>query len=505
MDINVNNVDPLPPVKISGKEIAPQLDYGGHDLEAPVYKFTKLTQVSGGTTQALSASTTLNTFNLPSNVVYNFNRSFIIFDLSISACTNANYNVVQTDSVPIDYIQLLTQGGDLIANIQNCQEYTKVVRPLHTPLDEYNSLGPAVPATTVAASGYATNHYLQPGTWLQGAATAALVAGTIDSRYMTDATAGTTSVSLGMVATGNAVTYAASGSDKPNAPQGLLVSAVENSDSASVLTIHCKIPLKAFAGSVLSMDKNIYFGQNMQIKINWKALSKWGFQTSSLTATNSTASALAGVSLTNYYLWACKDTNPVNINKMASQFAIEGFNLLVPYCDGSQRPSPASSTSFTYSTLITPGSGLAVKRILTTAINGNNDLSSVASANNVNQAKYSQLQSDIDAKYIQDAPLDLTQQEDYNYVFNMIRNTAAGLSARCYAIRPVWVDNFSDCDDGSKWNDNDCLYSGLDIGSSYRTYNVKYTIGSSSVPPTFYQWIVYLKRLRINPLGVKYI
>lgn len=509
--------------KIMSVEMAPQLDLEEKSLDAPVYKWTKLTQVSGGTSQTLSTSTTLNTFNVPGGVAINLARSFLTFDVTISAPAGGSFNALQCDSVPLDYIQFVSQSGDVIGEVRNAQQFTKVVRPAHENLDEFQSRGPVPPATTVAGSGYATNHYLQPASWLTspsvtaagGAIAAALNSNELNSKYMTDVAAGTSSVSLNWVAGEvkldtvtisqyNSLligpTYQASGVDKDGAQQALLVGAAD-----AVIICHCKIPLKAFSGTLMSLDKQLYFGQNMQLKLNWQPLANWGFQTTSLTATNATSIAVTGVALSNYYFWMCKDTNPKNIEYLMKQNQTTGVEILVPWNDGNNRGAPAAATSYTHSTLISPGAGLSVKRIYTTLVNGNNTLTTIASANNVGQVKYTNLQTSIDSRYVQDAPLDETQDEVYNYMYPMIKGSPSGMSSRIWHIRNFFCDNFSDCDTLVDANKNDSYYSGLSIGPVYRQYDVKYTLTSNAVGLICYQWVIYLRKLRITPISIKFV
>lgn len=513
--------------KIMSVEMAPQLDLEEKSLDAPVYKWTKLTQVSGGTDQALSASTTLSTINIPGGVAMNLSRSFISFDVTIAAPAANGYNVLQCDSVPLDYIQFVSQSGDVIGEVRNAQQYTKVVRPAHESLDEFQSRGPVPPATTTALTGYGTNHFLQPASWLcspavtavGGAIAASLTTNEMNSKYMTDAANGTTSVSLNWVpcevllTTATAaqynglltgVTYQASGVDKDGAPQALMVAAQNQ-----VLICHCKIPLKAFSGTIMSLDKQLYFGQNMQLKLNWQPYANWGFQIdNTLIATNVNTTAVTSVTLSNYYLWLCKDTNPKNIEYLMKQNQTTGVEILVPWNDGNSRPTPATGGTpgtYTHSTLISPGAGLSVKRIYTALFSGTNQLTRVASANNVGQVKYTAIQTSVDSRYVQDAPLDETLDEVWNYMYPMIKGSTSGLSSRCWHIRNFFCDNFSDCDTLVDANKNDGYYSGLSIGPVYRQYDVRYTIPANAAALSCCQWIIYLKKLRITPLSVRYV
>ncbi len=495
------------PAKIVSVEQAPQLDLEEKSLDAPVYKWTKLTQVSGGTTQTLTTSTTLTQFNIPGNVVTNLSRSFLSFDVTMSEETKDKFSVMQCDSIPIDYIQLKSQSGDVIGEVRNAQRYTKVVRPAHTHISDYMSRGVAVPRTNSTASpqttGFQTNWYLQPASNLTGDATATLVAGELNSKYIDEIANGTQSVSLSWTSTANAIIYSANGIDVPNAPQALYTNGVAAANPpvfGSRVICNVKIPLSAFSSTIMGIDKNLYFGQNMQIWINWQPLSGWGFGS---TLAAGTLAQLTNVSFTNFYLYLCKDTNPKNIEYMMRQNQTTGVEMLVPWCDGSNRTSAAANTSFTYSTLISPGSGLAVKRVYTSVF----DDTCVTGANPVNTlaCKYTDLQSSVDSRYIQDAPIGVINNELYHYMWPQIKNSAAGLSALSFLVRPFFVDNFSDADGLVEANKNDTLYSGLSIGPVFRQYDVKFTQVAQGNQLTYYQWVVYLRKLRITPISIKFV
>jgi len=506
-------------------EVAPQLDLSEKGLDAPIYKYTKLTQVSGGTQQTI-ASTTLCQFNIPGSLLWNPARSFLIFDVTLAAAGGGNYNVLNADSIPIDYVQLMTQSGDIVAELRNAQAYTRNIRPAHTYIGDYNSRGPVPVSTTVANAGYATNWFSQPATWLTndandaaGVVTNNLVAGEINSKYMVDDDTGATVVSSSWTKTPywlvagvganqllqNGITYRAGGVDVPNAPQTMIVGQTAN----AVSIVHCKIPLNAFSSTLLAVDKNFYFGQNMQLRVNFHSPSQWGFYTSSLTATNATASPFANVVLNNMYLWVCKDANPKNVEHMTNLVQSTGYEMIVPWNNSSTRNSGAA-TGFTYSTLISPGAGLALKRIYTVAFNNGNTLTTTALANNVSGVKWKSIQTLMDARPIQDAPLtignggNLDNDEPYNYMYPMIKNSVAGLSSRCWYIRNFWCDNFSDCSESHYFNENDTKYSGLSLGPVYRQYDVRYVFGSSQTL-NFAQYEVYIRKLRISPIDVKFV
>ena len=78
-------------------------------------------------------------------------------------------------------------------------------------------------------------------------------------------------------------------------------------DSSSI-TISYQINLSAFKDTLMELNKNIYFGDNIIFTINWNAFNKMGFTTTAVVAANVLTGAIAftiAPSISNLFLYTC--------------------------------------------------------------------------------------------------------------------------------------------------------------------------------------------------------
>jgi hypothetical protein len=488
-----------PSVPIASGDYAKQLDLAPKSYAAPVYKYRRFNQISGGSNLTLSGANTLSQFNIPGGAVWNLRRSFLTFDLTSTAGAGADLNTIFMDNVPIDSIQLQTASGQLLVNLQNVQAYTKTARFLCTDLKEYLSRESCYVSNTVAASFGSINHCCQPAHCPIAAQTTTLEtkANVVVNSQVIDAIAGTSpqtpSASPATAASGSDIDYIG--------PQRI------GSGAAATATItRFKIDFDAFPGTILALDKDLYFGQNLQLNIYWKPVTNWGY--SDVVAQTGTL-VIPGLSMSNYYLYMANEVNPDHADDIMRQVNSGGLALIVPYTNCSQISTGAgsgnagnSSVIFTMSTPLTPGMGTALKRIMTVPVNNVDSLELSANTFNVAQVKWYQIQTNLDGKPIQDQFLVDPNGDVWNYMYQMIKNTPAGMSTRNFHNNQFFVDNFSDCDDGSKFNDDDCKESGLTIDQS-KTYN--FAISVTTAPGLkLYQYQTWARKLIISPQGINW-
>lgn len=514
-DLSSNVAVEVPAIPV---EMAKQIDLAPKSKLAPHYKFRRLTQVQGGTSMTLqSSSTTQSIFLIPGSKVINYSKSYITLDWIVAAGSNLNNMFI--DSIPIDSITLQTDSGQIIGNLQNAQQYTKVSQCLSTPMKEYLSRGsvygdtangasggtsyptapswgcqPAKPTTAYKADWVYTASSTFPGLIFQGPpAQSQLVANFPSPVYIGQAS----NAQTGIISVSGTASQASGVDDFFTSPQHLVTSA-----SGAALFVRWRIPLKAFLGTVLAMDKDLFFGQNMQLIINWQQANRWGFN---CTVSGGTIAGLSVANnVTNYYLFVCEEINEDIVATIKAEVA-SGLRILVPYtnCD-SLSVTGGTSSSFTKTTVLTPGMGVALKRCLTIPINSTNNLLTSVNNDNVNATKFQQLQSSLDSSPIQDYILDMKYDDMWNYLFTFIKNVPAGISARNYYTNMFWLDNFADADASEYLADNDCHDSGL-IPKNPMNYSIQFYQNATSGPNLqlcgYQTWARYLV---IRPDGISW-
>ena len=483
-------------MRISG-ELASQVDYHQTKNNVPVYKYRRFTQVSGGTTLALTAATTLSQFNIPGDSVWNLSKSYMVLD-TVWAAQAALQNNIFTDSLPIDSIQLQTASGQVLANVQNAQVYTKVSQALSLDLDEYITRPPVFGATAIGTGfpngpsyGCQSCHAPLTAQTVNLQFTPGIVpigAGVIDTIAGTDA--------AGVASSATAV--AASGSDVGELTVQKVTSGVIGLNT--VVALRYRIPLKAFIGTLLAVDKDLWFGQNLQLVIYWKSINNWGF--CDVAAVNGGSVVLQSTSVTNYYLYLAQDINNETANMVKAKVLAGGMEIMIPYTNSSQLSIPANSTVATISTPLVPGAGIVLKRCITVPINSLNIYKMTANNFNVAGVKWTNVQSFIDGRPLQDMQLVVANGDHYNFLYSYLRGSPQGLSQRTFDQNACWIDNFSDCNQSKDIPWEDTKLSGLMVPQA-QTYDTTFSIASTA-SLILAQYQTWLRRLVITPTQINW-
>ena len=104
--------------------------------------------------------------------------------------------------------------------------------------------------------------------------------------------------------------------------------------AATANSISYQINLSAFKDTILELNKNIYWGNNLVLNINWNAAIKMGFSTTAIAAVDTLTALLAFTippQLNNLFLYTACETDPTIISALVSVVNAGNFNLMVPF------------------------------------------------------------------------------------------------------------------------------------------------------------------------------
>ena len=479
-NVQAPNLQEVPAVASSAEEVASQIDLTKMSLSAPVYKYRRFYQVAGGAAFTPSGSTYLSQFVIPGSSVWNFARSHITFDVAVNSGTADICPSLFTDTFPIDSIQLQTDNGTVLANIQNAQAYLKAAIPLVTDQKTLNSRGGATYATLGISDILGCNP-ADPNIEVNRTTGQLSVAGANAGYSFADA-------DNAVAAKPKAL---ASGPDR-------LIQRVVTCPANAAHSVRYRLDLSNFVGTILAVDKDMHFGTNLQLVIYFKPLANWGFECK---VANTDRRALTAPTVSNYYLYMAEDINDVITLPMIDQVRSSGASLYVPYTVSSQF-STDGTANYTSSNLpLVPGEGLKLKRILTNFILSSNTAITTANTFNVNQVKYTGLQSYMDSKPLQDQELIQADSDLYNYLNEKCKDSVALLSKRTFEENNFWLDDFSDCDSTLKIPENDCKLSGLSVDMQ-KNYALR--INKAAVQLILCHWKTYVRMLTIKPSGISW-
>ena len=392
------------------------------------YRTNKLVPLSGSQTQTLSNTGTVNVqFEIPTQVV-NLSKSRIAFDLLIPAQGAGLASWIHADPLSLfSRIQLLTRGGTSIMDITDCNKYSAVVQPITTPMTEIvQRSGGGVSARTVASGDTTTAvsvYQLIQGIQCSGV--------TNTSNYRPSSSSG-------------AVTETSQISILEQ--RYLFGSSVLNTN----LALSYQIALENLEHTILSVNKNLYFGENLILSITFNPLNSFAWYSSSVSDPNGTAVvALAGsTNVLNLSLYLKVEQNPAIIRGFQEKLtSAEGLSITCPYVYTSKVNTGPSSTTCSLNFRLNRGYGQRLLRVYSTLFNNSETFSlALDRCNEYNgssgPAKLNNYRTLLNSVQLQDYQIDCTRSEDWLINSDLIEGSSIS-SVDQYKYQFVHIDDFS--------------------------------------------------------------
>ena len=246
-------------IKFSG-----EVDYSKRSAAYGSYKYLRVVPIGQGQAPSIQlGSTVMTQFELPNNVM-NLSKSKLVFDLQLPT---ASYTTVGTAPVAvnnfhwlyanaltlIDRITLTSRAGTILADIPNCGIFGNIVSAVCTKASDLATktsfgLTEVLPATQAAA-------LLKP--------VGDLVKCNSTVNYQVNQTGALMNPATGACAATAYVPFV----------EPLEVFSTPNSQS----NIAYQINLDAFKHTLLELNKDIYFGDNLVLTITWQQSNKYSF------------------------------------------------------------------------------------------------------------------------------------------------------------------------------------------------------------------------------------
>ena len=224
------------------------------------YKYLRIVPLgSGGQNPVLSLTSTYQTqFELPNNVI-NLSKSKLCFDVNIATSGNGVCNNIHGNALSlIDRITLTSRSGTILADIPNCHIFGNMVSAVNTKLSDLISRTPINTATMT----------------MGGHATVATALGYSQLTPVSDIVRCNGTANYQVTAAGGLLAFT------PNTePVVFYTGAADKSNSLTY-----QIELSAFKDTLMELNKNIYFDNNLLLTINWNSGTKFSFTTTTTAA-----------------------------------------------------------------------------------------------------------------------------------------------------------------------------------------------------------------------------
>ena len=376
-------------------KLNPVTDYSKYIYSGPSYRVSKIVPISSGQTASLPSTSTTNVqFEIPTAVV-NLAKSKLFFDITIPALT-LTYPWIYADPLAlIDRIQLSTRSGVSLVDIQGVNNFSTMVTPLMTSNSELyqRSVGGLThagltPVTTYGSTTASTDSQQCPVQGIQ------MYNGLQTQNYRYDDTAG--------VASSAEVSYS---------EQRYLFSNV------SVSTACClsyQLNLELLEHSILSLNKELYFNENIILSITFAPTSKFAWTTLTAVPANTPLSIALPLLVSNLSLYLMIETNTNIINGLRDKvLSPEGFNILCPFVYSQKINTGNAPSSSSIFQRFNRGHGRSILRTYWSLFHGTESANTTLDRTNVNLAKVTSYSSTINNMNVQEFPIDCGRSEDW--------------------------------------------------------------------------------------------
>ena len=404
--------------------VADSLKYSKKDFSHPKYKLYNIYPLSGSQTlNGVNTGGDEIMFQLPVKV-FNLSKSFINYTFVQSGLTSVNDTTFYNHKTPlagIRQIQLYTQYGVYLCDIYNVNKFLNVAFFAETSINEFKS-NDYENFNAISKYGmYCSTSYADGTTITQG---------NYSQRITTDNT--------GAIQAPAAGAYAV-----PQIERQYLDNGVRNAGApGSAITVNIQFPMKYIVDSIFSVDKDLYFGEILQLRIVTDSINNVCFQANYNDISTNMIAITRNLNYSNlsFYLAVEQDLNIAN--QIISKVNTEGLQIAIPYVY-SYKLSLPQATNHTISLRFNRAHGKKLRRIYH-APNHTTDANVYAYCrdNLGGLNSVSTVYTLLNNERLQEYNADCTKAQDYMTLRNKLSGTTY-INLDNYQNNWFWVDDFT--------------------------------------------------------------
>lgn len=457
------------------------IDYSAKLASHPSYRVNRVVPLTGSNV-TISSATTESQIEIP-QTVFNLSKSTIDFTLSIAAAAALHATNLNTLGASMfDSIQLSTRTGLPLAQINNVDMFTRAVNPYVTRFDDYITYDTSLGSTTAA---FAYNIDL----------------GSNFSSSNAERTA-TPVAALGFNSTRVRPTPANPSLMAAQIPDRSYTEPMyfKQSDIASAVVCHFSIPLKQLAPhTVMSLNKDLYFGQALILRLNWNTIAKLGWDTASAVITNTPVNITGAVTVTGARLSLQVEQNEIIRKSVIDRVMSQGMSMVVPYVHSYLYSAPPGISS-THQQRWNSSHGQKLLNIYSFVANSfayhgfNPDI-----ANDRDDKKVLTVQPSMNSVNLTDNPVDESKKEGYQLMKPLLDGSVIQ-SSDIYDYNRVHIQSYREgpC---SEWLNSDDVVDGLDLDVE-QNYVLNYKTNATANPYRQFMYGVAQRTMNIAPGGL---
>jgi hypothetical protein len=336
----------------------------------PRYRFQRLAlnNITGNQiTNISNGAQTLIEWKLPISV-YNLSRSYMTYEYSFPVQSSTTASWSNEDTFEGSSIQFGTGGGLNLCDLQYSNNYVKIARKIDTPFTDYITNDPT--------QALYPNQFYKDGAGFN---------------YLPAAVTMPTNNPYGIAAGSWGVGTGGSIESQYLVPSALNAAQVR----------YRQLPLHAFKETIFALDKDLYFGMEMYIRIQVGPGSKLAFVSTDVTVpATGAANLIVPPNMNNIYLYLAVEQDQSIIDAVISSYHKGMLKFQMPYTTAFRNSS--SGTVANIQLQLTRQYGKRVKRIMHTVWNATESANTMYDCNNWNGEKIASYQTFLDNKPLQD-------------------------------------------------------------------------------------------------------
>ena len=396
------------------------------------YKMTRLVQNTGGDSVVISGTQAIATIELPS-VAMNMAKSWLNFTITVPKNgTTTGAALIYRDTPPIQRLELFTRSGRYLCDISNFANIYQAFGQRTKKIESFHGFQDSI------VTNVKTN---------------------------------------------------------PNEMKIRRFATMLGSATGTHLSTKFRIPGRELYNTILSLDKSVYFGEVLQLRITFGALDTIAFYGTDATGAGGTVAPSATLTDFNYYL--AQEQNPRVVNDLIQTVSTEGMSLVVPFVHSYK--TTANSEKTAVSIRLSRGHGQSVERVYTIPISGAETFAARYVADAEQLVSFYSL---LDSRRIQEFDVKCggtDGEKDYLWLReHEHQDRVVSLDAANDVQNFAWSDSWCDGLECAKKQH----LGGLDL-SVERKYDIYFDAAATVVDTKYYTGVVCQKMLSIGPNGVE--
>lgn len=388
-----------------------ELDYSKNTVTHGSYQLTKIVP-NGSTGQTFTVSTSggeESLFDIPTKV-FNPGQSLMNFTITPFAGAGGVFNWLHM-GISARSIELFTRSNLFLTNIVNAHRYYDMTVRYNTKMEVGCDMEPARTSTGTS-----------PNT---GAITSGYFEGLKPCNNINTNTYRHAGTSLG----------------RSYFEPCYFVQSFSDGAAQPVITYNFRFDL--YKDSILGLDKDLYFNENLVLRIVWEAAKFWNHTSTSQT-NPATSAATAGGALTisNLALYLAVEQDNDICNRIKEKVANGTFEVLIPYIY-SQKQALNNAGTHNISIRYTRAHGSLLKKIYWSAYNATEDSNTAWDRGNVAASKITSFYTLVNSVRTSQFNFACATYDDYMKIKSKIKGSCIGGTDEFY-YNWMYIEDFTD-------------------------------------------------------------